>query len=534
MTPQPKPFKACQYSAFISYAHADDEAEPGWITRFVDVLEGTVGAQVGRSLGGRMPPMHRSGKTPLVQGTVSDELRARIAESFAMVIVVYDGYVDSDWCVKELQYFHSLQGDQGLKQRLYIVAMSEPAMTRLKAKPSFAALPCADELVWLPFFRRDQPERPVRIRMDNNELSQAFDEQLSGLRKHLAERIKGDVERPAAAVRPPDPRPEPVPAQAVAHVVATRGPLLVGVASSEFEPAVRQLVDALRTLGQRVDVLGPQALNGDFAEFDSAGTLILPFGQGGQPLLPYKFSPGGHLAAQRDTWLGKGRPADALLWLDLREQPAMAPAGPGHAELLASIGAQAVTPKALLARWLPAPTPPPPQLPDGRRINIYIESNQNEVDLWDNLGEQIKKKWNDLVSQLDSALVPPLVLHARGLPLNRIDQHPRLDDADGVVLLWGQKTEDSLRAQIKTIENKLAVDAPPGIVAYLMPPHQDPQRPMEATYWKVLRFNADVETDIDVVRDEVDRLKDFLRKILMRTLRQQQLQARAPATATLP
>jgi hypothetical protein len=28
-----KPFSACKYSAFISYAHADDQATDGWISR---------------------------------------------------------------------------------------------------------------------------------------------------------------------------------------------------------------------------------------------------------------------------------------------------------------------------------------------------------------------------------------------------------------------------------------------------------------------------------------------------------------------
>jgi hypothetical protein len=34
-------------------------------------------------------------------------------------------------------------------------------------------------------------------------------------------------------------------------------------------------------------------------EFDEASVLVLPFGGGGQHMKPFKFSPGGHLAAQR-------------------------------------------------------------------------------------------------------------------------------------------------------------------------------------------------------------------------------------------
>ena len=34
-----KSFRECKYSAFISYAHADDEAHAGWITKFSEDLE---------------------------------------------------------------------------------------------------------------------------------------------------------------------------------------------------------------------------------------------------------------------------------------------------------------------------------------------------------------------------------------------------------------------------------------------------------------------------------------------------------------
>ena len=33
-----KSFSDCKYSAFISYAHADDQATDGWISQFSDFL----------------------------------------------------------------------------------------------------------------------------------------------------------------------------------------------------------------------------------------------------------------------------------------------------------------------------------------------------------------------------------------------------------------------------------------------------------------------------------------------------------------
>jgi len=128
-------------------------------------------------------------------------------------------------------------------------------------------------------------------------------------------------------------------------------------------------------------------------------------------------------------------------------------------------------------------------------------------------------------------LVPPLYVRSWGLPVDQIDQWPKLDDADGVVLLWGHKTPDALVAQINKVERKLSGrDVAPGIVAYLIPPHDNPQAPMPAWGWKVLRFDAKRDMDIDVMKEEADDLQKFLHRILERTKNRRALVA-TPATA---
>ena len=107
-------------------------------------------------------------------------------------------------------------------------------------------------------------------------------------------------------------------------------------------------------------------------------------------------------------------------------------------------------------------------------------------------------------------------MRTRGLPVDQIDQIANLDDADGVVLLWGRKTPEALVAQINKVEGKLTGrHVAPGIVAYLMPPQQATE-PVPAWGWQVLRFNATNEDDIDVVDDERDELKRFLKKVFER------------------
>ncbi len=305
------------------------------------------------------------------------------------------------------------------------------------------------------------------------------------------------------------------------------GALLFGVPSPELAEPVRALANALRVAGVAVQELGVESLDGDFEEFDTARMLVLPFGTGGQHLKPFKFSPGGHLAAQRDAWLDKGGPPEGLVWLDLRDVAMDTPPGKGYAELVASIEALAIKPAVLRARLAP-----PPQVPDdavpSERINIYIESNQHDTDLWQDLGERIKAKWDELVQQPGVPRVPPLSLEALGLPLQKIDEE-RLDDADGVVLLWGQKPEVSLRAQIKKVEGKWPRDPPPRFVAYLVPQQPDPGTKIEARLWSVLRFQDADSPRIDIYPSESERLDRFLKQVLERSTRR--MTARGGATA---
>jgi hypothetical protein len=133
------------------------------------------------------------------------------------------------------------------------------------------------------------------------------------------------------------------------------------------------------------------------------------------------------------------------------------------------------------------------------------------------LGEQIRRRWDAISREWAPGRVPPLALRPRGLPVDQIDSFPNLDDADGVVLLWGKKTSDALVAQINKVENKMTAgrDAAPGIVAYLMPP-QPASESIPAWGWQVLRFDASDEDAIDVVAEERDELTRFLHKVLRR------------------
>ena len=59
------PFSQCKYSAFFSYAHADDEAWRDWVTLFSDEFEKGMASFLH---GIRLPRVHLSGENGPVNG----------------------------------------------------------------------------------------------------------------------------------------------------------------------------------------------------------------------------------------------------------------------------------------------------------------------------------------------------------------------------------------------------------------------------------------------------------------------------------
>lgn len=507
-----KPLQDCEFTAFISYAHADDAAWFGWVTQFRTELERSLQAML---RGVRLPRMHLSGENGPVAGALSDELRQRVEASFAMVIVVHDNYAQSDWCLQELACFKSLFGEPGLRERLYIVALSEAAMLQVSASAAWRALMPGDDQIWMPFFDPADKTRPLDIYLGPGLVSPAFRQPFERLRGDFAAKLRLAAALPATAppmLRPREPVAAPSAAPAPAIGTTTGGELLIGFVPTASASAAVQAANALAQRGLPARVLSPDVVFADFADFARAERLLLAFDDA--PLMMTTLAAGGHLELQRDAWLKRGGAPERLHWLDLRAATDTPPQG--AAAWVAAQGAAVMAPQAL-ADLLRPPAPPPAVATPAPGVRIYIESNRNERTLWEPLGEQIRRKWDEVCRRVAPGRVPALSLRARGLPVDQIDSFPSLDDADGVVLLWGRKTSEALVAQINKVENKMTPgrDAAPGIVAYLMPPQQATE-PVPAWGWQVLRFNAPSEDEIDVVTEESDQLERFLRKVYER------------------
>jgi hypothetical protein len=518
----------CRYSVFVSYAHADDHYWGGWISQFCDQLLLSLNNSP-KLRGKRPPPLHLSGDNGPVSGRLSDELRERVAASFAMVIVVHDNYALSDWCLRELAYFREVCGDDSYRDRLYVVAMSAEAIERVSASPGWQELlPGADQL-WMPFYEAGRPQRPLDVFMSEGVLDRDFREPFERLRDDLVDKLK------LAAGVAPQRRVAPA---AVATAWSASRPMLLPEASPQAEPVlllgcshaglqpkVQALLTQLAARGIEATELSAASLDQDFAEFAQARQLVLPYDD--QPPWLAKSLPGGVLAMQRNAWLAQGHAAADLMWLDLRTDPSAEPQG--AARFVADLDAASITTPQLLDRLEQASAPPPaPDAPLGVRIFIESNTRPGENHVWLILGDQIRRRWYALFP--DASAVPPLTLDTVGLPVDELDAVTSLDTADGVVLLWGRKDSRSLQAQIDRVLRKLppSREAVPGLVAYLMPP-QVSEGPVPAWIWQVLRFDVGDGDVIDVVDEEEDDLQRFLKRVLRRRLARDTWQGVKPA-----
>jgi hypothetical protein len=369
-------FTECDYSVFISYTFDDNRRYNRWATCFGKELNLTLPTFL---RGITVPDCHMSEINGAGSGVLDEQLQLAIADSFLMIVLVGENYAVSPWCLKELEYFQTLFGDDGLRQRFFIVVLSETAINKIKANPDWQHVTRGMDLISRSFYPSDRRTRPIPIYNDS----------------------------------------EP------------------GVATTKFwEEFVDLLEDLAEKISENIDMQRKQMGASVVARADEAR------------------------AAAQD---------------------------------------------------------PSQDVADSSLVRILIESNQNEVDHWESVGAQTVRSWEAIVKDYPP---PQLYVRPSGLRIAEIDRYERLDDADGVILLWGQKTADSLAAQITKVESKLSgPDFVPGVVAYLTPPQQESVEPIPAYGWPVVRFNAPLEQPIEVVAQDAHKLEAFLSKVLARKKR---------------
>ena len=152
---------------------------------------------------------------------------------------------------------------------------------------------------------------------------------------------------------------------------------------------------------------------------------------------------------------------------------------------------------------------------DKHLVRVYIESDPEQKGQYESLGVEVETSWDRVIAARN--INPRLYLRPSGLAMSDIDKRPRLDDADGVVLLWNSKTPASVAAQIKKVEPKLVGPKPaPGLIAYVMKQADDLPAGMSIFNWNVVRFQADAKGAVTVLPADAQVLEEFFKAVLAR------------------
>lgn len=487
---------------FLSYAGGDYDAYPDWFKVFEKMMLARLRAKIRNAADVSLYSYRRNGS---VAGDLRKELAGQIERAAAMVMFVHENYLGSDDCRFEWETFVRYVGREKLDTRLFPVALSRRAWEELRRQPSWKDLVDRDRVqlcseyfgteVQLPGNEGYGSPMPAYLKVDEQTLqpNPSFSDLLDRLVSPLAAAI---VEHATVAPR---------------SMLDNHRTFFIGACSPDLQAEVDSLEQELKKTGADVRRVKEDDLSQiDLAAevFNTPGELLLPYHDGA---LRLPNNEGGHLNLQRQAWERAGNSIASLQWIDMRHVPPARAPSEKQKEAMQALIRKPVTPAQFLAQLRPRVST--------SRATIYIESNANELDHWDGLGRRLLPHW---LSVAENGRPPKLAFGHMGLPINREPALASLADADGVILLWGKKEPESLVAQISSVESRLDKDdLAPGIVAYLMPPRETEQESVPAYGWKVLRFNAPNEDDIDVVSTDAERLRKFLRAVHARVEKRQ-------------
>lgn len=468
-------FAEAKYTAFISYSHRDNEATNGWIADFAKVLAPQLDTELStdaRRLN-KLVEVHRSGQNGRVHGVLDERMQEAIAQSFAMVVVVHKNYLDSKICHDELRWFKDRFGDEGLRERLFIVALSETCMTALEASDLWKDIFEGQRQLWHPFYSNDDKTSPMTVyRPDGERATAPFFERFKPLRNQLAEKINADARNRRELPREPFPS---------SNVMSGRTrTLLIAPCRPELDAAVKSVAERLKRRDPDLSVqVLTQPPGGQ--QIKSADYLLLPFNNGAPLDWPH---PQGHFGQLKQGWETFGKPADNLLTLDLREISAPDDASAEFQETLQWLTSCSGYRKS--AEVLEKPFIAEEKFFVGGQAVIYVENNPNESQVWDAVGDRLQELWKTIPSDKRPPLLKTLSLHVQE-ERDLIHKLAKAKNAHGVVLLWGKKDSEALRSQIEGVES-LEGPVLPGMVAHLSPPKPKADQPVGIDYWPATRW----------------------------------------------
>jgi hypothetical protein len=111
-----------KYPAFLSYSSADDQSWGGWVRSFHQVFSQGLAGELKIQGAEQTVPFFDIESLRGKAGSVESLLRENVESSFGLFVFLGRGYLKSEWCCKELEFFSNLHNGarDTLLQRVWI------------------------------------------------------------------------------------------------------------------------------------------------------------------------------------------------------------------------------------------------------------------------------------------------------------------------------------------------------------------------------------------------------------------------------
>ncbi len=189
------------HDVFVSHAHVDNQpllvptgASAGWVDTLVENLKRLLSQQLGRKDWGKLwfdPTLRGNEPFPPV-------LQEAVSRSATLLVILSEGYLQSDWCRREREAFLQAAAQQGDTQgRLFVVQLMD--IERSRWPQEFG------DLLGYEFFSKEREHQPARIlrMLADDPGNQLYFARLDKLSLELADCLRRRREQPATPVQQP-------------------------------------------------------------------------------------------------------------------------------------------------------------------------------------------------------------------------------------------------------------------------------------------------------------------------------------------
>jgi hypothetical protein len=292
---------AFKYPAFLSYSSADNQSWGGWLNDFHKVFSAGLAGELKIQGAEQAVPFYDIEQLQGTTGSVEAILKERVESSFALFIFLGRGYVKSEWCCKELEFFSNLHNGarDTLLQRVWIFEIDRldgDLKSQYQKRLSQAGAEGLVSQRRQNFLDPNTNRRPVLILETSGTNQREYQDKIEPIVKELAKRI--DDHSP----------PRPV------ESTQDQRDVLIGLPTPDLIDSCIKLEALLKADNKTVDritlddLYGPSdKLNAKVASFRH---IVIPVSEA-KVLMPRL--EGGHLAPQLDG-LSASDSSRAIVW----------------------------------------------------------------------------------------------------------------------------------------------------------------------------------------------------------------------------